>query len=66
VGKIRDELSLMMEPPSYIGEVVKVMGKKKVLVKVWSFELLTLLTTFVFHGLNSTDAIPRQMCCENW
>ena len=31
---LREELSLLMEPGSYVAEVVKVMGKKKVLVKV--------------------------------
>lgn len=31
---LREELQLLQEPGSYVGEVVKVMGKKKVLVKV--------------------------------
>jgi 26S proteasome regulatory subunit T6 len=34
VRLLREELQLLQEPGSYIGEVVKVMGKKKVLVKV--------------------------------
>jgi len=34
VRKLRDEHFLLQEPGSYVGEVVKVMGKKKVLVKV--------------------------------
>lgn len=34
VRLLREELSLLQEPGSYVGEVVKVMGKKKVLVKV--------------------------------
>ncbi|KAI8057734.1 26S proteasome subunit ATPase 5 [Syncephalis plumigaleata] len=34
VRSLREELQLLQEPSSYIGEVVKVMGKKKVLVKV--------------------------------
>lgn len=34
VRLIREELQLLQEPESYVGEVVKVMGKKKVLVKV--------------------------------
>ena len=33
---MRDELTLLQEPASYVGEVVKVMGKTKVLVKVGS------------------------------
>lgn len=31
---MRDELTLLQEPGSYVGEVVKVMGKDKILVKV--------------------------------
>ena len=34
VRLLREELSLLQEPGSYVGEVVKAMGKKKVLVKV--------------------------------
>lgn len=34
VRLLREELGLLQEPGSYVGEVVKVMGKKKVLVKV--------------------------------
>lgn len=34
VRLLREELQLLMEPGSYVGEVVKVMGKTKVLVKV--------------------------------
>lgn len=33
---IREELSRLQEAGSYVGEVVKVMGKNKVLVKVRS------------------------------
>lgn len=36
VRLLKDELHLLQEPGSYVGEVVKVMGKKKVLVKVLS------------------------------
>ncbi|CAH8253911.1 unnamed protein product [Arabidopsis lyrata] len=32
---LREELQLLQEPGFYVGEVVKVMGKKKVLVKVY-------------------------------
>lgn len=31
---LREELQLLQEPGSYVGEVVNVMGKNKVLVKV--------------------------------
>ena len=34
VRALREELMLLQEPGSYVGEVIKVMGKKKVLVKV--------------------------------
>lgn len=34
VRDLKDELMKLQEPGSYVGEVVKVMGKKKVLVKV--------------------------------
>uniref|UniRef100_A0A7S1XH32 AAA+ ATPase domain-containing protein n=1 Tax=Erythrolobus australicus TaxID=1077150 RepID=A0A7S1XH32_9RHOD len=34
VKSLREELHLLQEPGSYVGEVIKVMGKKKVLVKV--------------------------------
>lgn len=34
VRLLREELQLLHEPGSYVGEVVKVMGKNKVLVKV--------------------------------
>jgi len=34
VRQLRDELHLLQEPGSHVGEVVKVMGKNKVLVKI--------------------------------
>ena len=34
VRLLREELQLLQEPGAYVGEVVKLMGKKKVLVKV--------------------------------
>lgn len=36
VRKLRDELSLLQEPGSHVGEVIKVMGKNQVLVKCQS------------------------------
>ncbi|KAL5699401.1 26S proteasome regulatory subunit 8 A [Ranunculus cassubicifolius] len=36
VRMLREELQLLQEPGSYVGEVVKVMGKSKVLVKIHS------------------------------
>ena len=35
VRMLREELQLLQEQGSYVGEVVKAMDKKKVLVKVW-------------------------------
>ena len=37
VRMLREELQLLQESGSYVGEVVKAMDKKKVLVKVRSF-----------------------------
>lgn len=34
VRLLREELQVLQEPGSYVGEIIKVMGKKKVLVKV--------------------------------
>jgi ATP-dependent 26S proteasome regulatory subunit len=34
VRLLKEELQLLHEPGSYVGEVVKIMGKNKVLVKV--------------------------------
>lgn len=43
---LREELQLLQEPGSYVGEVVKVMGKSKVLVKVITFFLVHTLFGF--------------------
>ncbi|XP_042387470.1 uncharacterized protein LOC121979546 isoform X3 [Zingiber officinale] len=37
---LREELQLLQKPGSYVGEVVKVMGKSKVLVKHWCYIFL--------------------------
>jgi 26S proteasome regulatory subunit T6 len=34
VRGLREEISLLLEPASHIGEVIKIMGKRKVLVKI--------------------------------
>ena len=34
VRSLKDEIRLLQEPGSYVGEVVKVMGKNKCLVKI--------------------------------
>ena len=46
---LREELQLLQEPGSYVGEVVKVMGKSKVLVKVNYFFFYTLPNTIVLY-----------------
>ena len=50
---LKEELMLLQEPGSYVGEVVKVMGKSKVLVKVCMF-IITILyapISSIFHSL---------------
>lgn len=47
---LREELQLLQEPGSYVGEVVKVMGKSKVLVKVITFFLYTYYLGFFLHS----------------
>jgi len=34
VRRLKEEMQLLQQPASYVGEVIKTMGKKKVLVKV--------------------------------
>lgn len=48
VRMLREELQLLQEPGSYVGEVVKVMGKSKVLVKVVTFTLKRTTWAFSF------------------
>ena len=43
VRMLREELQLLQEQGSYVGEVVKPMDKKKVLVKVSNFLLFRIL-----------------------
>ena len=46
VRVLRDEQIVLQQPGSYIGEVVKAMGKDKVLVKVNLFSLSLLIQIF--------------------
>ena len=46
VRMLREELQLLQEQGSYVGEVVKPMDKKKVLVKVSNFLSFFVLLTF--------------------
>jgi hypothetical protein len=51
VRLLREELGLLQQPGSYVGEVVKVMGTKKVLVKVHPEGKYGGFCTFVFLAL---------------
>ncbi|KAI4163917.1 MAG: hypothetical protein LQ342_002414 [Letrouitia transgressa] len=56
VRLLREELGLLQQPGSYVGEVVKVMGTKKVLVKVHpegKYGLSSSSTTEVFDTANT-------------
>jgi len=50
VRLLREELGLLQQPGSYVGEVVKVMGTKKVLVKVHPEGKYGRLQIFVFSS----------------
>lgn len=61
VRLLREELGLLQQPGSYVGEVVKVMGTKKVLVKVHpegkygeSSALTSIIINFI-HLARKTD-----------
>ena len=64
VRLLRGELQVLQEPGSYVGEVVKVMGKKKVLVKVQPEGGSVLTTQLFFPGIddNESDAIFDEAC----
>ena len=49
VRMLREELQLLLEQGSYVGEVVKPMDKKKVLVKVCIFKPYVQSTDYVEH-----------------
>lgn len=44
---LKEELQLLQEPGSYVGEVVKVMGKSKVLVKVSGFGTILVICDLI-------------------
>jgi len=59
VRLLREELQVLQEPGSYVGEVVKVMGKKKVLVKVQPEGKYGTLALFYYEPLPlGTLALP--------
>lgn len=52
---LREELQLLHEPGSYVGEVVKVMGKTKVLVKVQPEGKYSTRTTNSFQRIKALN-----------
>lgn len=53
VRLLREELGLLQQPGSYVGEVVKVMSTKKVLVKVHPEGKYGMRDAFQFHQADS-------------
>jgi 26S proteasome regulatory subunit T6 len=53
VRLLREELQLLHEPGSYVGEVVKIMGKTKVLVKVQPEGKYSTPSEFILHRWRS-------------
>lgn len=64
VRDLRDELQYLLEPASYVGEVVKPMGKNKVLVKVKKRVLLLRYRNLFLHR-NGTLLLYKETCLEN-
>lgn len=58
VRMLREELQLLQEQGSYVGEVVKPMDKKKVLVKVSNF--LSFFVLLTFGNNNGRDHLKLQ------
>ncbi len=58
VRLLREELQLLQEQGSHVGEVVKAMDKKKVLVKVREVASKILNPQFQFNSTN----LPSFMC----
>lgn len=61
VRLLREELQLLQEPGSYVGEVVKVMGKNKVLVKVSDYRKV--ISVFLEDLATSYIHIPVCVIC---
>lgn len=64
VRLLREELGLLQQPGSYVGEVVKVMGTKKVLVKVHpegKYGMNPTVTNPNYH-LHATNYIRSRRC----
>ena len=59
VRLLREELQLLHEPGSYVGEVVKVMGKTKVLVKVQPEGKYSMFPWIVLYFIKSSYNNPH-------
>ena len=61
VRRLKEELQLLQQPASYVGEVIKTMGKKKVLVKVHPEGKYGMSSRhsflFLFFGLSNEDIV---------
>jgi ATP-dependent 26S proteasome regulatory subunit len=60
VRLLREELGLLQQPGSYVGEVVKVMGTKKVLVKVHPEGKYGTESIGELRGVKFTDLRPSR------
>jgi ATP-dependent 26S proteasome regulatory subunit len=66
VRLLREELGLLQQPGSYVGEVVKVMGTKKVLVKVQEIQraaklIMTQLLTFLIMSTSPSLRLESEL-----
>jgi hypothetical protein len=59
VRLLREELGLLQQPGSYVGEVVKVMSTKKVLVKVHPEGKYGMLTQARHHAIRPADSFRQ-------
>ena len=63
---LREELQLLQEQGSYVGEVVKPMDKKKVLVKVRLYTCIKVMFSIMLveddkvHKHQGIDSLPKQ------
>ena len=61
---LKEELQLLHEPGSYVGEVVRIMGKNKVLVKVQPEGKYSAFRSYCFvRTVLTTDGQSRGHCC---
>ena len=67
VRQLREELQLLQEPGSYVGEVIKVMGKKKVLCKVFLSDGLyfSMMVPSLRSSWQAPVAVRHARCCAS-